>query len=55
VFIWFNMELMHIGIITPAAAKSLNGNRATALRWAGFLHQLGHRVSIDVEWHGDEL
>ena len=44
---------MHIGIITPAAAKSLNGNRATALRWAGFLQELGHRVSIDVVWHGD--
>jgi putative glycosyltransferase (TIGR04348 family) len=44
---------MHIGIITPAAVKSLNGNRATALRWAGFLHELGHDVSIDVEWHGD--
>ncbi len=44
---------MHIGIITPAAAKSLNGNRATALRWADFLRQLGHRVSIDVEWHGE--
>lgn len=43
---------MHIGIITPAAAKSLSGNRATALRWAGFLRQLDHRVSIDVEWHG---
>ncbi|MBL4712202.1 MAG: TIGR04348 family glycosyltransferase [Gammaproteobacteria bacterium] len=42
---------MHIGIITPAAAKSLNGNRATAKRWAFFLRQLGHRVSIDVEWH----
>lgn len=42
---------MHIGIITPAAARSLNGNRATALRWADFLCQLGHRVSIDVEWH----
>lgn len=44
---------MHIGIITPAAAKSLNGNRATALRWADFLRQLGHRVSIDVEWNGE--
>jgi putative glycosyltransferase (TIGR04348 family) len=41
---------MHIGIITPAAAKSLNGNRATANRWAGFLRQLGHKVSISIEW-----
>ena len=44
---------MHIGIITPAAAKSLNGNRATALRWADFLRQLGHRVSIEVDWSGE--
>jgi putative glycosyltransferase (TIGR04348 family) len=43
---------MHIGIITPAAAKSLNGNRATANRWADFLRQLGHRVSISVDWDG---
>ncbi len=43
---------MHIGIITPAAAKSLNGNRATANRWAGFLRQLGHKVSISVDWDG---
>ncbi len=43
---------MHIGIITPAAAKSLNGNRATAIRWADFLRQLGHRVSISVAWDG---
>ncbi len=43
---------MHIGIITPAAVKSLNGNRATALRWADFLRQLGHRVSIEVQWQG---
>lgn len=43
---------MHIAIITPAAAKSLNGNRATANRWAAFLRQLGHKVSIDVQWHG---
>ncbi len=43
---------MHIGIITPAAAKSLNGNRATAQRWADYLRQLGHKVSISVEWDG---
>ncbi len=43
---------MHIGIITPAAAKSLNGNRATANRWAGFLRQLGYQVSISVNWDG---
>ncbi|VAW52245.1 FIG00784359: hypothetical protein [hydrothermal vent metagenome] len=43
---------MHIGIITPAAAKSLNGNRATATRWADFLRQLGHKVTICVSWDG---
>ncbi len=44
---------MYIGIITPAAVKSLSGNRATAQRWAGFLRQLGHRVGINVSWHGE--
>jgi len=44
---------MHIGIITPAAAKSLNGNRATAVRWADFLRQLGHHVTINVDWQGE--
>lgn len=43
---------MHIGIITPAAVRSLNGNRATATRWAGFLKQLGHKVSVSVDWDG---
>lgn len=43
---------MHIGIITPAAAKSLNGNRATALRWAEFLREPGFRVSVSVDWDG---
>jgi putative glycosyltransferase (TIGR04348 family) len=45
---------MHIGIITPAAPKSLNGNRATAQRWANFLIQLGHKVSITMQWDGTE-
>jgi len=43
---------MHIVIITPAAAKTLNGNRATAARWADFLRQLGHKVTIRVSWDG---
>lgn len=41
---------MHIVIITPAAKKSLNGNRATAQRWLNIFTQLGHTVSIQVEW-----
>lgn len=41
---------MHIVIITPAAIKSLNGNRATAQRWLNIFIQLGHTVSIQVEW-----
>lgn len=45
---------MHIGIITPAAPKSLNGNRATATRWANFLVELGHKVSISMQWDGAE-
>ncbi len=41
---------MKITIITPAKPKSLSGNRATAQRWAYFLQQLGHKVSIAVKW-----
>ena len=44
---------MHIGIITPAAPGSLNGNRATAQRWADFLMQLGHQVDIYTKWNGE--
>ena len=41
---------MNIIIITPAKLKSLSGNRATALRWANFLRQLGHQVTVSVSW-----
>lgn len=37
---------MRITIVTPAPAGSTHGNRITAVRWAGILKQLGHRVSI---------
>ncbi len=43
---------MKIIIITPAKVNSLSGNRATAIRWATLLEQLGHTVNIDVQWDG---
>src|SRR5574340_493312 len=43
---------MKIVIVTPAAARVRNGNRNTAQRWAVLLRQLGHRVSVQVEWNG---
>ena len=37
---------MRITIVTPARSGSTQGNRITAVRWAGILKQLGHRVTI---------
>jgi len=45
---------MNITIITPAKLKSLSGNRATATRWAFFLQQLGHKVTIAVKWNNKQ-
>jgi putative glycosyltransferase (TIGR04348 family) len=41
-----------IALITPAAPGSRHGNRGTATRWAAMLRELGHRVSIQVDWDG---
>ena len=41
---------MKVSLITPAGKRSLNGNRATAVRWERILRDLGHRVMVDVSW-----
>ena len=44
---------MKISLITPAKKQAKNGNRTTALRWARFLSEAGHRVHIDVDYGGE--
>ena len=41
---------MNISVITPAAKRSRSGNRATAVRWARILHELGHSVTVGEAW-----
>lgn len=41
-----------IALITPAPPGTRHGNRSTATRWAGMLRELGHRVTIQVDWDG---
>ena len=43
---------MRIALVTPAPARSRNGNRNTASRWARLLRELGHRVEISQQWSG---
>lgn len=43
---------LRITLVTPAAARSRNGNRNTAYRWAALLRELGHRVSVEQHWSG---
>ena len=44
---------LNISVITPAAKRSLSGNRATAVRWARILATLGHSVTVAEAWPGD--
>ncbi len=39
-------------MITPAPPRSRAGNRATAMRWAGLLRNLGHKVNVITEYTG---
>lgn len=41
---------MNILIVTPAPPRTKTGNRVTALRWAGILRGLGHRVTTHTEY-----
>ncbi len=43
---------MKIFMACPAPPRSRKGNRVTAVRWAGFLKDLGHRVTIGQEYDG---
>ncbi|HEU4869626.1 MAG TPA: hypothetical protein VFT08_02090, partial [Pyrinomonadaceae bacterium] len=45
---------MRIQIVTPASAGSTYGNRITAVRWAGILKGLGHRVRITQAYDGKD-
>lgn len=45
---------LNILVITPAPAGSTTGNRVTAMRWAKFLRELGHRVTIATEFDGKD-
>ena len=44
---------MTIRIVTPAGPEDRNGNSITALRWAGILRRLGHRVAVAREYCGE--
>jgi putative glycosyltransferase (TIGR04348 family) len=43
---------MRIFIACPAPPRSRKGNRVTAVRWAGILRGLGHRLTIAQEYEG---
>src|SRR5687768_5217302 len=43
---------MRISLVTPAGRQSRAGNRTTAVRWAGILEGLGHRVTVAMEDDG---
>src|SRR5262245_17365429 len=43
---------MKIALITPVPAQSRQGNRVTALRWAGIFQALGHRATIAQDYDG---
>lgn len=45
--------MANLFIVTPAGPGTRNGNRHTALRWAGLLRASGHRVRVALAWSGE--
>ncbi len=45
--------VVKVCLVTPAPPGSRKGNRVTALRWAGILRDLGHRVVVREEYRGE--
>ncbi|MGH9356243.1 MAG: selenoneine biosynthesis selenosugar synthase SenB [Terriglobia bacterium] len=43
---------MKISIVTPAPPRTHYGNRITAIRWAGILRRLNHRVTVAQNYSG---
>jgi putative glycosyltransferase (TIGR04348 family) len=43
---------LEINLITPAKKHSRNGNRTSAIRWACFLRENGHKVEINTKYSG---
>jgi putative glycosyltransferase (TIGR04348 family) len=44
---------LRISLVTPAAVGTRNGNRNTAVRWARFMRESGHRVKLEQHWNGE--
>ena len=44
---------MRIALVTPYLPEVRNGNAHTAVRYARFLRQVGHRVEMRLSWHGE--
>ena len=44
---------MRIHLITPSPSRARGGNWATAARWARILRDLGHRVRVTRDYHGE--
>ena len=43
---------MRIKLVTPAPLRLNNGNKITAVRWAGILRKLGHQVDVNQFYDG---